>query len=136
MQWSDIPRNPTPRMLRQFAALWVLVFGSLALWQWYQGHGSTARWTAPFSAAGVLGIGWPRLAKPVFVGWMILAFPIGWLVSRLLLGLVFFGVFTPLAAVFRLMGRDELQLRKQAQLASYWRPKAQASDRGQYFRQY
>lgn len=136
MQWSDIPRNPTPRMLRQFAALWILVFGSLALWQWYQGQPSTARWTALISAVGILGVARPRLARPVFVGWMILAFPIGWVVSRVLLGLVFFGLFTPMAAVFRLMGRDELLLRRRRDGASYWRPKAQAADRGQYFRQY
>lgn len=136
MQWSDIPRNPTPRMLRQFAALWILVFGSLALWQWYQGQPSTARWTALVSAVGILGVAWPRLARPVFVGWMILAFPIGWVVSRVLLGLVFFGLFTPMAAVFRLMGRDELLLRRRRDGSSYWRPKAQAADRGQYFRQY
>ena len=42
---------------------------------------------------------------------MVLAFPIGWTVSLVLLGLVYYGLFTPIGLVFRLVGRDALQLR-------------------------
>jgi hypothetical protein len=33
MQWSDIPFQPLRKVLRQFAALWIVLFGGLALWQ-------------------------------------------------------------------------------------------------------
>ena len=33
MKFSDIPRNPDNRMLRQFAGLWILFFGAIALAQ-------------------------------------------------------------------------------------------------------
>ena len=40
---------------------------------------------------------------------MVLAFPIGWTVSQVMLALMFFGLFTPIGLVFRLIGRDPLQ---------------------------
>ena len=34
MQWSDIPFRPTTRTLRQFAVLWLVFFGGLAIWEY------------------------------------------------------------------------------------------------------
>ena len=39
---------------------------------------------------------------------MVLAFPIGWTVSQVMLAMMFFGLFTPIGLVFRLIGRDPL----------------------------
>ena len=33
MQWSDIPFQPDRKTLRQFAGLWLVFFGGMALWQ-------------------------------------------------------------------------------------------------------
>ena len=33
MQWSDIQFDPPRKTLRQFAGLWLVFFGGLALWQ-------------------------------------------------------------------------------------------------------
>ena len=51
---------------------------------------------------GVAGLIRPGLLRPIFVGWMVMVFPIGWLMSRVLLGVLFYGLFTPLAIAFRL----------------------------------
>jgi hypothetical protein len=51
------------------------------------------------------------------------------------LGLVYFGVLTSLAAIFRLMGRDALRLRRQAS-DSYWTPVPRRTDPRNYLRQY
>jgi hypothetical protein len=64
------------------------------------------------------------------------AFPLGWLVSQLVLAILFYGVFTPLALVFRLIGRDALALKKPSGEATFWRPKPTPSDPRRYFRQY
>ena len=73
--------------------------------------------------------------RPVFVGWMMLAFPLSWLVSHIALAIVFYGFFTPLALVFRLSGRDPLAL-KRRNTESYWQPRPQATDVRRYFRQF
>ncbi len=138
MQWSDIPRDPPDRQLRLFAAILVLALVAVQIWY------AQALWEQPFlwlaceavTWYGLLGLVRPRLLRPVFVGWMIAVFPIGWLVSHVLLAIVFFGVFTPLGLLFRLMGRDVLQRRRQAKQETYWQPKPAPAGLQSYFRQF
>jgi hypothetical protein len=138
MRWSDIPRSPSTTMLRQFAALWLIFFGSIAAWQWLaRGRvGIAAALAALAIGVGVLGLARPQAVRPIFVGWMILAFPIGWTVSLILLGLVYYGLFLPLGLVFRLMGRDALLLRPRPSLTTYWTPRSSPADIRRYFRQF
>src|SRR5437773_822447 len=125
MQWSDIPFRPSSRTLRQFAALWLAFFGSAAAWQALVRDNGTAAVVLGALAVtvGPIGLAWPRLVRPVFVGWMVLAFPVGWLVSRVVLAVVFYGLFTPVGLLLRALGRDVLALRRRADRVSYWEPK-------------
>ena len=138
MQWSDVTRPPSPRTLRQFAGLCLVVFGGLAIWTAVQGNNAAA--TRVFAALalgiGPVGLLAPRLIRPVFVAWMVVAFPIGWTVSRVLLALVFYGLFTPLGLIFRMMGRDRLRLRRQPHRATYWTAKTQPTQMRDYLRQF
>src|SRR5947209_8661384 len=110
MQWSDIPRNPPARTLRQFAGLWLVCFGLLAAWEgWGRGRPHAALLLAGLAlTVGPLGLVKPAWVRPVFVGWMVLVFPVGWLVSRLLLAVVFYGLLTPMGLLLRLLGHDPL----------------------------
>ena len=136
MNWSDVIVPPKPKTLRQFAGLWLLCFGGLAAWRAWHGVMDARTETLGMMAAviGGLGLARPAAIRWIYSGWMILAFPIGWIVSRLMVMLLFYVLFTPIALVFRLMGRDALHLRR-AQAASYWTPKAQPADVKDYFRQ-
>ena len=51
--------------------------------------------------------------------WMSLGFLLGMIVSPIVMGLIFFGIFTPIAILMRLFGRDELRLRFKKQ-SSHW----------------
>jgi hypothetical protein len=66
---------------------------------------------------------------------MIAAFPIGWTVSRVMLAVLFYGVFTPVAIVFRVIGRDLLGLRHRGSVETYWTVKPGVTDPRDYFRQ-
>lgn len=139
MQWSDIPKNPSKRMLRQFGGLCVVFFGGLALY----GAVSKGHVTGPLCLgliaflAGLLAVTRPALLKGIFIGWMILAFPIGFVVSKLILLSVFLLVFTPVSLIFRVIGRDALILKKRTGTqATYWLPKVQPTDPGRYLKQY
>jgi len=137
MNWSDVIKPPPQKMLRQFAGLCIVVFVGLAGWRAYHGQAGTFTWAlAAFGAVvGVIGLINPSAIKPIYTGWMIAAFPIGWTVSRVVLGAVYYLVFTPVAFVFRLMRRDALHLNRPAQ-ASYWSPKTGADKPETYFRQF
>jgi len=138
MQWSDIQFHPKTKELRQFAGLWLLFFGGLAAWRYgTRGNGSAVTALAVLAlTVGPIGLWKPRLLRPIYVGWMILAFPIGWTVSRIILGILFFGVFTPIALWFRLFGRDPLDRRRQPEISSYWVSKTAPADVRGYFRQF
>ena len=136
MRWSDIPRRPTTGMLRGFAAIWLAWFGALGTGAWFvRGDETTALvlWAVAVTL-GPLGLACPRLVRPVFVGAMVVTFPIGWVVSHLLLAVVFYGLFAPLGVLFRLIGRDALGLRR-VHAESYWQPKPVAQGLRSYFRQ-
>ena len=137
MQWSDVIAAPPERHLRQFSGLFVVIFLALGGWRIWQGQ---ADWWATTLVVLALGVGLVGLARPsavrfIYTGWMIVAFPIGWTVSRIALAIVFFVVVTPMALVFRAVRRDELRLRRDEAGASYWRAKPSPKDVREYFRQ-
>jgi hypothetical protein len=138
MHWSEIQFDPPSRVLRQFAGLWVVFFLGLAAWQGAvrdRTHLAYALAALALSV-GPLGLFEPRFIRPVYVAWMVLAFPIGWVVSRLILGLLFFGIVTPVGLVLRLTGRDPLLLRPVRGADSYWRARSATHDVRRYFRQF
>jgi hypothetical protein len=138
MQWSDIQFDPPRKMLRQFAGLWLLVFGGIALWE-ILGRGRIgvgailAVLAITIGPLGLIRPGWVRF---IYVGWMILAFPIGWTISQIILAAMFFGLFAPIGLTFRLLGRDVLQRAHRPRLESYWQPKANSTDLRRYFKQF
>ena len=137
MQWADVVRTPPARQLRQFGALWLVFFLSIAAWRWWHGQVDVLTWVLAVGAVsiGVAGMLVPAFIKPIYMGWMVAAFPIGWTVSRLALGTIFFGIMTPIGAIFRARRRDPLRLRRETR-ESYWTEKRQPRDAGTYFRQF
>jgi hypothetical protein len=138
MFWSEIKSRATPRLLRQFAVLWLVALGLLAgLQGWLWERWAVAAVLAALAVgAGVPGVLWPRAVRWLYVGLCGATFPVGWVVSHLTLALVFYGLLTPLGLVFRLSGRDALGLRAKADRDSYWEPRPAASDPPRYLRQY
>jgi hypothetical protein len=138
MRWSDIQFDPPRRTLRQFAWLWLAFFGAMALWQTLvKAHivlGLTL--TALALIVGSLGSARPETVRFIYVGWMVLAFPIGWTVSQVMLALMFFGLFMPFGLVFRVIGRDPLQRTRRSDRKSYWEPKPIPTDLTRYFKQF
>ena len=54
--------------------------------------------------------------------WMHFGLLLSKIVSPIVLGVIFFGLFTPIALVMRTLGRDELRLRVK-KLPSFWKPR-------------
>jgi Saxitoxin biosynthesis operon protein SxtJ len=130
--------EPNDRTLRQFAGIWIVFFGAIALRQQFQHHRPVIAMVVAAAALGVglTGLVWPGRIRPVFVGWMKAAYPIGWVVSRIVLSVIFYGVFTPLALVFRLLRRDALSLESRPAAITYWHSKPSSADKARYLRQY
>jgi len=138
MTWSDIPRNPTAKALRQFAGAWLVFFFAFGLHQFLvRGHHRIGIGLLVMATVfGVLGLVKPAAVKWLFVGWMTAAFPIGWLISQIMLGIMFYGIITPVAFIFKLRGRDLMHRKLEPGRASFWMPKPTPEDVRSYFRQY
>lgn len=137
MQWSDVTKVQTPRALRQFGLLGFAVFSAWAASRAYGGRvdATTIGFTVAGLVLGGLGLAAPTALRPVFTVWMAAAFPIGWVVSRVVLAAIYYLLFTPIALVFKLAGRDPLH-RRRSTATTYWLPKPQPSDSAQYFKQF
>jgi hypothetical protein len=137
MRFQDIDRNPSPKSLRQFAVLFLAVFGGMGLYRLRSGDQPAVAYAVIGAAVvvGMVGLAFPRAIRWLFVGWTMLAFPIGWLISKVVLALAYFSIFTVIATLFRLVGRDRLNLRRREQ-ATYWTVHSEPRSPIQYFRQF
>ncbi|MBI3666534.1 MAG: hypothetical protein HY236_09990 [Acidobacteria bacterium] len=111
------------------SVLLVLAGGSL-----WRGHLLRAE---IFGGAGavllLLGLAAPRWTVPFHRAWMKLAGWLGYVNSRVLLSIMYYGVLTPVGFLLRLAGRDPLRRRKGA--ASCWIPRPRTrQDREQFER--
>jgi len=134
-----INRAPTAPQLRQFAAIWLPLFGLTVggiLW-WRFGLPTAAAWTWGATAAVSLAAFVNRhVARAVFLGLSYVTFPIGFVVAWLGLAIVFFGLVLPMGLVMRLSGRDRLRLRPPPPGATMWHPHVDRLADGHYFRQF
>ncbi len=65
------------------------------------------------------GIIIPILLKPIYILWMTFAVILGWVMTRVILSLVFYLIMTPIGLLTRLLGEDSLALKK-SNSESYW----------------
>lgn len=68
---------------------------------------------------GLLTLAIPRILVPLNRAWFHLSELLGKIVNPIVLGIIFFGILTPISLVTRLFGRDELRLKRRA-VQSYW----------------
>lgn len=79
------------------------------------------------TAIGILFLGIslisPNTLLPLNKLWMRFGLLLGIIVSPIVLGLIFFGLFTPISLMMRLFGRDELRL-KLINRTSHWKERS------------
>ena len=67
-----------------------------------------------------LGLGMPVIIKPFYLLWMNFAVLLGWFMTRLILGLLFYIVMSSIGLILRLFGKEFLELRNKSLNGSYW----------------
>lgn len=76
------------------------------------------------------------LIRPIYIALMIIAVPIGFVVSNVVIGAIYYLMITPLGLVFRLFGRDPLNKKPDPSVKSYWHVRDGAPDPASYLKQY
>jgi hypothetical protein len=139
MGMVDVNRNPSRRQLNQFGAIWLVFFAAVACVTWLKLHSPALSATLAGLAVAVPAVGWaaPAFMRLVFLGMSYLAWPIGFVVSHVLLAAVFYLLVTPIGLLMRLVGYDPMHRRLDRQAASYWIPRDHAErEPRSYFRQF
>lgn len=134
----DLNLNPSRKELRVFAALFFVFFTVVAFVVYRRTDSATAAAIIAGAAAviGMVGLAAPAVVRPVYVVWMLAAFPIGWVLSHVMMAVIYYLVVTPVGLIMRTFGRDPMQRGFDRNATTYWiaRPKTPESSR--YFRQY
>jgi hypothetical protein len=108
------------RDLRKFGLTVGGVFALLGCWFWWRGKTLFPYFLFPGVLLILFGALVPRVLKLIYIGWMSLAFVLGFAVSTTLLTLFFYLIVTPIGLIARLVGRDFLNRKFDRHTATYW----------------
>ena len=138
MSVLELKLHPSPRELRVFAAGLLglsLIFAGLFTWNetWNLWKQLLILLGALISLAGLLI---PRAILIIYQVWMIAVYPVGWFVSHLILVIVFYGIFTPIGLLLRLVGSDPIQKNRDPEATTYWSERPPPRPNQDYFRQF
>lgn len=68
----------------------------------------------------LLGLVVPIVLKPIYKAWMSFAVVMGFVMTRVILTVLYFGMFTPIALLTKLLGKDLLDERWDKNATTYW----------------
>jgi hypothetical protein len=127
---EELRQLPTgARELRRFGVSVGGVCLALGAWLLHR-HRPAAPWLLAIGGLLLLlGLAAPRVLKPVYLAWMALAFTLGLILTTVLLTVLFFAMITPISLVARVLGKDFLSLRLDAEAPTYWIRRQQGAPR-------
>ena len=111
---------PTRKELERFGILFFAVMSVIGGLLYWRGSHS---WPAFALAAAVflaMRLTMPLALRPVYVVWMTFGSILAWVNTRVLLGVLFYLVMTPIGLVMRALGKESLGVRFDPKAKSYW----------------
>jgi hypothetical protein len=132
-------RNPSRRELNLFGFIWMGFFLLVAGGLWLKLHAPSVPVALAALAVAVPVLGWaaPSFMRVVYVGLSYMAWPIGFVVSHVLLGAVYYLLVTPIGLIMRAVGYDPMHRRFDPEAPSYWVERDGGErDPRSYFRQF
>ena len=121
-----IDLNPSERQLRNFGFIALFGFSLIAtvvMWTFTDWTVAWFIWLL-FGFAGlcpILSLISPKLNKPIYVSLMVITMPIGFVISNVVMRLIYYGLFTPMALWFKLRGRDTMDRTLDPDAETYWK---------------
>lgn len=113
-EWRSLDLSrPTLRRFGWTVGAVFLGLAALMLWK-HDGTPTATAWMSGLVGAALVtfGTAWPRSLRPVYRVWMLLAVAMGFVMTRVILTVVFVLVVTPLGLVRRALGHDPMRRRR------------------------
>ncbi len=111
--------NSSKKSIRDFAIVMGLIFLIIGIYLIFKESESYILLLCLSGLFIITGFLVPVLLKPLFFVWMIFAAILGWIMTRVILSVVFYLIMTPIGLITRLLGEDFLALKKM-DINSYW----------------
>ncbi len=146
-QMIEMNLKPDAKTLRQFGFIAVAGFGFVAAIAHFEvlifamGLGAAKPYVVNTFAglalyAGVFSLIFPKANLPVYLGLTIASYPIGFVLSHVIMATLFFGMITPAGLIMKLIGRDPLQRKLDPDAETYWLDCGPERSKESYFRQF
>jgi hypothetical protein len=135
--FQHVKWQPDARELRRFAIAMLVgffVLGVLSAWR-AKGIGTGSIVLCSIGVTLAIGAFVPKLGRIAYLAVYLPTSIIGYVVSNVMLTLMFFLVITPLGIIMKLMGKDVLQQRRPAR-TTQWTPVKEIKNKDSYYRQF
>jgi hypothetical protein len=118
---EDLNRGPGRRgpSDRRFGFEIAAVLALIAVWRFHWDLRLLAAAASVFAAALI----WPRWLRPLNRVWTRIGHLLACFLNPVASAILFYLVFTPAGVIMRLLGRNELQLRRDPHAQTYWIPR-------------
>jgi len=135
--------DPRAKDLRSFGAVFLSGFVGMGLIKYFwpfervfTQNKTVGIWFITIGVVvGAIGLTGTKLALPFYWIWLGIAWLLGNIMSRVIITLLYYLLFTPMHLLNNLIGRDRLQLKKPS-TGSYWLPISLPKDPAKYERQF
>ncbi len=143
----EINLRPDDTTLRHFGWIALVGFAFVAAIAWYEklifafGLGDYREIVA-YTFAGLAGVSaffslvYPKANLPIYIGLTIVSYPIGFVLSYVIMGTLFYVLISPVAIFFKITGRDAMNRRFDPEAATYWSDPRPSRGPESYFKQY
>jgi predicted membrane metal-binding protein len=105
---------------RSFGFTFAVVFGVIGAWLLWRSSRFGLPALSLSALFAVIALTVPRILHPLNVVWMRFGALLNRIVSPVILGVIFLGVFVPVGLWFRISGRDALHRSFERNLRTYW----------------
>ena len=143
----EINLRPDERTLRQFGFIAVAGFGFVAAIAWFEvlifsfGLGAArvpvaGSFGALAALSGLLSLVYPKANLPIYLGITIATYPIGFVLSYVIMGTLFYVIIAPIGWMLRAFGLDPMQRQILPEARTYWEDAPAARPSESYFKQF
>ncbi len=146
-QMIELDLRPDERTLRHFGWIALGGFGFLAVIAWFEvlifsfGLGAAR---VPVAAAcgsvalvsALFSLVYPRANLGIYLAATIVTYPIGFVMSYVIMGVLFYLIIAPIGLLLRLFGTDPMERHILADVESYWLDAPPPRPRASYFKQF
>ena len=84
----------------------------------------------------IFGVVIPVILKPIYWIWMIFATILGWIMTRVILSILFYMILTPVGLILRIFGKQFIELKWITKNSTYWNYRSDKPEKGNYEKQF